>query len=601
MSQRTRHPLASVAVPAGRDQPLAGRTPDLTTRVLPLSHAANPAKGLASYLLTLSETGTADVVAAAVRERLTNPDSGWLTARPSGSGVVIRSATARVTVRPGMVAVEGWGRAGFSSGQTDGLLAACPPQARGSRFPFPHSVLEGLAAGSTFTTVALAVHIAGLLSVCGDGVAIPDRWLAGRLGVDPGTLRRHRPLLQSAFRIERDNTASVWRYHRRDWSFDEGVTWIPSGVLTRSDLRPVDVAVLVGWLSWADYQGRMKGTWAVVADRARVHRSTVVRTVARHRRLGLVAARRLRTELLRDPHWREDLRDAQAAAERRAGPRCLSSSARSVVPLYSISQLCSKDLSDSLALQGADCAMQKSQGTEKGGLAPSDTSAESTPLPETYRWETPQAPKRVHVPDWPTLQALIRQPEWAGPALDQVRGVARRAGWQEATAAALEVDWRIATLCPPRYPSALARVLALCYADHCPTPASHGGDCGPAALVAHAARRLDDDNWRIRVRSAGAHPPPPAAYQTTNELALPPPPAAPPPEAPRPAPVPHSPPPRLDPEPAPLPSPEPQPLPPPSTARWQQLRADAPPEFQDLVSRVAARFEEPAEEPAEEP
>ena len=546
------------------------------------------------------------MVAAAVREQLTSPDSGWLTARPAGDGVVIRSAAARVTVRPGLVAVEGWGRVGFSSGQTDGLLAACPPQARGSRFPLPHSVIERLPAGSTFTTVALAVHIAGVLAVCGDGVAIPDRWLAGRLGVDPGTLRRHRPLLRSVFRIERDNTASVWRYHRRDWSFDEGVAWIPSGVLTRQDLRPVDVAVLVGWLSWADYQGRMKGTWAVVADRARVHRSTVVRTVGRLRRLGLVVARRLRTELLRDPHWREDLRSARSAAERRSDPRCRpTSSARAEVPQYSTSQLCSKDLTDSLPLQGADCATQKNQRTEEGGSAPSDVPAESAPLPEPYRWETPRAPKRVRVPDWSTFEALVGQPEWAGPTLDQVRGVARRAGWQEATAAALEVDWRIATLCPPRYPSAFARVLALCYADRCPNPAIHGGDCGPTALTTHVARRLDDDKWRIRVRSTGAHPALPAAYQTNS----PPPsethPAAPEPTDPKPPPMPATPPdpprpPAVPPSPIPRPDPEPPsapPLPPPGTVRWQRLHADAPPELQDLVSRVAARFEEPAEEP----
>ena len=455
MSQRTRHPLAIVAAPAGRDQPPSRKeNRNLLTRVSPQSHVSNPAKGLASYLRTLSEAATADVVAAAVREQLTGPDSGWLTARPSGDGVVIRSAAARVTVRPGLVAVEGWGRVGFSSGQTDGLLAACPPQARGSRFPLPHSVLDGLPAGSTFTTVALAVHIAGVLAVCGDGVAIPDRWLAGRVGVDPGTLRRHRPLLRSVFRIERDNTASVWRYHSGGWSFDEGVAWIPSGVLTRQDLRPVDVAVLVGWLSWADYQGRMKGTWAVVADRARVHRSTVVRTVGRLRRLGLVVARRLRTELLRDPHWREDLRSARSAAERRSDSRCRpSGGARAGVPPYSTSQLCSKDLADSLPLHGADCAMQKNQQTEEGGSASSDVLAESAPLPETYRWKTPRAPKRVRVPDWSTFEALVGQPEWAGPTLDQVRGVARRAGWRQATAAALEVDWRIATLCPPRYPS----------------------------------------------------------------------------------------------------------------------------------------------------
>ena len=526
-----------------------------------------------------------------MRERLTGPDSGWLTARPSGNGVVIRSATARVTVRPGLVAVEGWGRVGFSSGQTDGLLAACPPQARGSRFPFPHSVLERLPAGSTFTTVALAVYIAGVLAVCGDGVAIPDRWLAGRLGVDPGTLRRHRPLLQNVFRIERDNTASVWRYHRRDWSFDEGVAWIPSGVLTRQDLRAVDVAVLVGWLSWADYQGRMKGTWAVVADRARVHRSTVVRTVGRLRQLGLVAARRLRTELLRDPHWREDLRTARSAAERRSDPRCRpDSGARAVVPPYSSSQLCSKDFTDSLPLQGADCAKQKNQRTEKGDSAPSDT-----PSPRIYRWETPQVPKRVRVPDWPTFDALIGQPEWAGPTLDQVRGVARRAGWREATAAALEVDWRLATLCPPRYPSALAGVLALCYADRCPNSAIHGGDCGSDALAAHAARRLDDDKWRIRLRSAGAHPTLPAAYQTSSHpppethpaAPKPPPPPAPPPEPPLPPPASHSPPPRPDPEP---PSGQQPSASPPGTVRWQRLHAGVPPELQDLVSRLAVRF-----------
>ena len=546
-----------------------------------------------------------------MRERLTDADSGWLTARPSGNGVVIRSATARVTVRPGLVAVEGWGRVGFSSGQTDGLLAACPPQARGSRFPFPHSVLERLPAGSTFTTVALAVYIAGVLAVCGDGVAIPDRWLAGRLGVDPGTLRRHRPLLRSVFRIERDNTASVWRYHRRDWSFDEGVAWIPSGVLTRQDLRPVDVAVLVGWLSWADYQGRMKGTWAVVADRARVHRSTVVRTVGRLRQLGLVTARRLRTELLRDPHWREDLRAARSAAERRSDPRCRpDSSARSVVPLYSTSQLCSKDLANSLPLQGAECAKQKNQRTKKECLASSDVPPESTSPPQTYRWETPQAPKRVQVPDWSTFEALVGQPEWTGPTLDQVRGVARRAGWREATAAAVEVDWRLATLCPPRYPSALTGVLALCYADRCPNPAIHGGDCGPDALTAHAARRIDDDKWRIRVRAAGAHPALPAAYRTSSrpppetraaasppvEPKPPPMPAPPPPPPPRPVMVSHSPPPRPDTEPPSGQPPSAPPTPPPGTVRWQRLYADAPPELQDLVSRVAARFEEPAEE-----
>ena len=351
----------------------------------------------------------------------------------------------------------------------------------------------------------------------------------------------------------------------------------------------------------------MKGTWAVVADRARVHRSTVVRTVGRLRRLGLVVARRLRTELLRDPHWREDLRSARSAAEHRSDPRCRpSGGARAEVPPYSTSQPCSKGLTDSLSLQGADCAQQKNQRTEKGGSAPSDVLAESAPVSETYRWETPRAPKRVRVPDWSTFEALVGQPEWAGPTLDQVRGVARRAGWQEATAAALEVDWRIATLCPtpvrvglrqsvspllrrplpqPGHPRRGLRTR--CPNHPCRPPSRRRQMADPSPLdrsPPRPASRVPDQQPPTigdPPRRSGAHRP--EAATDARYAARPTPSAggAPPPLS-------------LG------PIRNPRPL------RRCHRRAPSggngstpthPPELQDLVSRVAARFEEPAEEP----
>ena len=436
------------------------------------------------------------MLAEALRAQFTGPGSGWLVARPSGEGVVLRSANAGVSVRPGLVAVSIGDRRGSAYGATDALLAAIPPDARGSRFAVPHSVLDGLPGGSTSTTVALVVHIAAVLDAVSDEVAIRDRWLAERVGVDPGTVRRHRPMLRSVYDIDRDHTASAWQYKRKGWSDEGGVAWIPSGVLSDLDLRPVDVAVIVGWQSWSGFRGQMNGTWAVVADRARVHPSTVARTVARLRGRGLIVDRRLRVEVLRDPYWRADLRSdlavAQHRAERRPQP---GADARAGARQYSISPSVYQTDTDLSRLQGAVRAQQKNR--RRDGRTPR---------------ATPVYPKRVHVPDWPVLDALVDCPDWSGPNRGQIRDLARRVGWSAAVAAALECDWRSGTVCPPQYPAAFARAVGCCYCLRCPSPSSHGGECGPEALTAHALRRLDDDRWRIRVRSAGAVLPIPSAY-----------------------------------------------------------------------------------------
>ena len=241
--------------------------------------------------------------------------------RPVDDGVVIRSATAQVTVRPGAVTANIGGRHASAFGDTDPLLAACPPTVRASRVPIPLSALDALPPDATAVTVAALVHIAAASDVAGDGSAIPDRWLAARVRVDPGTIRRHRERLRNVWATDRADAASVWRYYSRGWSHEDGTAWVPAGALTHPDLGPIDVAVIAGWVSWADYQGRLHGTWATVADRAHISGSTVTRSVARMRHLGLVVGRRLRVELLVDPHWRTTLRDDLPAAVRVAHPR----------------------------------------------------------------------------------------------------------------------------------------------------------------------------------------------------------------------------------------------------------------------------------------
>ena len=222
-------------------------------------------------------------------------------------------------------------------------------------------------------------------------------------------------------------------------------------------------------------------------------------------------------------------------------------------------------------------------------------------------WATPDAPRRVTVLDWETYRVLVVGDGWEGPHHDQVRDLARRVGWQPAVSAALEVDWRTVTTCPPTYPQALARIIGLCYAGRCLNPGSHGGDCGSDAIHHHAERRMDDDHWRIRVRTAGAVPLHPAEqHRVVQDHPRPPEPATPPPavsdpigqltphiddpetEA-TPAPTPNQ---QTPPPTPPKPAPPPAPIAPPPPGRWRDLHDDAPDILHDLIGRLAARFDD---------
>ena len=109
----------------------------------------------------------------------------------------------------------------------------------------------------------------------------------------------------------------------------------------------------------------------------------------------------------------------------------------------------------------------------------------------------------MFVPEFEELEVLASAPGWAGPTLQEIATDARRFGWAAATAATLEVEWRLhQTKLAPRNPKALNRTIAPCYAGRCPAPERHSGECGPVAARLHTARRADDLDYRRRVIDA---------------------------------------------------------------------------------------------------
>ena len=109
----------------------------------------------------------------------------------------------------------------------------------------------------------------------------------------------------------------------------------------------------------------------------------------------------------------------------------------------------------------------------------------------------------MFVPEFGELEVLASAPGWAGPTLQEIATNARPFGWAAATAATLEVEWRLhQNKLAPRKPKALNRTIAPCYAGRCPAPERHNGECGPVAQRLHTARRADDLNYRRRVIDA---------------------------------------------------------------------------------------------------
>ena len=271
------------------------------------------------------------------------------------------------------------------------------------------------------------------------------------------------------------------------------------------DLTPTDLAVLAGWASWSDWAGRLNpgGSLRAVARRAHVSHTTVIRTLAKLRSRGLLVGNRLRVELLRPvspharSHVRQDLQAATNRALRRCSQRPRQSQRGTYVPQDSVSSRRPKDLSRDPPLLGA----QKRTGQNrrrKGGGRPLSGS-----------------PVRARVPEWLEFEALVAESGWVGPTLDEVRGLARRVGWRPAVAAALEVDWRTQTGDQPRYRNALTRTIGHCYANRCPSPTLHHGECGPLGRRLHTARRADDLNhrWRVIEAKRRHQPPAPIALQ----------------------------------------------------------------------------------------
>ena len=65
------------------------------------------------------------------------------------------------------------------------------------------------------------------------------------------------------------------------------------------------------------------------------------------------------------------------------------------------------------------------------------------------------------VPEFGELEVLASAPGWAGPTLQEIATNARRFGWAAATAATLEVEWRLhQNKLAPRNPKALNRTIA---------------------------------------------------------------------------------------------------------------------------------------------
>ena len=286
----------------------------------------------------------------------------------------------------------------------------------------------------------------------------------------------------------------MYRYRRREWDESRGVAYLPAQVLTDPEFTTTDVAVLLARAGWSDYQGRINpgGSLRAVARRGRINVASVSRTYAKLRERGLLVGDRLRVEQLlpHSPHARAHSRQDLQAATNRARRRCSrpphQSQTRTYLPPNSVSLRKLKEPSSNSSLPGAQQRAQQKQ-RRKGG----------NQRPRSLR------PVQVSVPEFGELEVLASAPGWAGPTLEEIATDARRFGWAAATAATLEVEWRLhQTKLAPRSPKALNRTIASCYAGRCPAPERHSGQCGPVAQRLHTARRADDLDYRRRVIDA---------------------------------------------------------------------------------------------------
>ena len=332
--------------------------------------------------------------------------------------------------------------------------------------------------------MALVVHVEALLDVAGDGSTIPDGALAEAAGCTTRTVKQHRARLRAVFEISADRGKTpgrpMYRYRRREWDESRGVAYLPAQVLTDPEFTTTDVAVLVGRAGWSDYQGRINpgGSLRAVARRGRINVASVSRTYAKLRERGLLVGDRLRVEQLlpHSPHARAHSRQDLQAATNRARRRCSrpphQSQRGTYLPPNSVSLRKLKESSSNSSLPGAQQRAQQKQ-RRKGG----------NQRPRSLR------PVRVSVPEFGELEVLASAPGWAGPTLQEIATDARRFGWAAATAATLEVEWRLhQTKLAPRKPKAVNRTIASCYAGRCPAPERHSGECGPVAQRLHTAR-----------------------------------------------------------------------------------------------------------------
>ena len=460
----------------------------------------NPWQAATALLEVGRSGGSPSAITEQVRSLVTMLDGGGHVAiRWSTEGrIEVRCGRALVTVAPRSVSVNAGRRRGFAVGDAAPLVEALAPSVAGGRYRIAHEALAALPDGSTGLTVALAVHVEALLDVAGDGSTIPDGALAEAAGCTTRAVKQHRDRLRAVFEIcgDRGKTPGrpMYRYRRREWDESRGVAYLPAWVLTDPEFTTTDVAVLVGRAGWSDYQGRINpgGSLRAVARRGRINVASVSRTYAKLRERGLLVGDRLRVEQLlpSSPHARAHCRQDLQAATNRARRRCSRPPHRSQRGTYathdSVSPRRPKDSSSNPPLPGAQQRAQQKQRRKKGGQRPRSL-----------------RPVRVFVPEFEELEVLASAPGWAGPTLQEIATDARRFGWAAATAATLEVEWRLhQTKLAPRNPKALNRTIAPCYAGRCPAPERHSGECGPVAARLHTARRADDLDYRRRVIDA---------------------------------------------------------------------------------------------------
>ena len=216
------------------------------------------------------------------------------------------------------------------------------------------------------------------------------------------------------------------------------------------------------------------------------------RTYRKLRDRDLIVGNRLRVELLipQSPHAREWGRQDLQAATNRAQRRCSHQPPRSqthtsATPLDSDTLHKKQEPLSDPPLPGAQQRAQQKRKSRR----------KTQP-------RTPQ-PSRVSAPEFLELAALTVTANWGGPSLDDTAIVAQRHGWQPAVAAILEVEYRQQrSQRTIRYPKALVRTVALCYANRCAPSTGHSGPCGDVARRLHAARRADDLDYRRRVIAA---------------------------------------------------------------------------------------------------